>query len=54
MKNCKDCLHYELCDNFRNNICETDKRRFEEYRLNEDGLCDFFKDEIDERKGGDE
>ena len=41
---CKDCLYYEVCADFRRNICETDQKRFEEYRLNSDGLCDNFKD----------
>lgn len=42
---CKEnCLHYDVCMDFRRNICETDQRRFEEYKINSDGLCDSFKD----------
>lgn len=41
---CKDCIYYEVCADFRRNICDTDRKRFEEYRLNSDGLCDNFKD----------
>ena len=41
---CKDCIYYEVCADFRRNICETDQKRFEEYRLNSDGLCCNFKD----------
>ena len=40
---CKDCLHYEVCADFRRNICEIDQQRFEEYKINSDGLCDNFK-----------
>lgn len=41
---CKDCIYYEVCADFRRNICDTDRKRFEEYRMNSDGLCDNFKD----------
>lgn len=41
---CKDCIFYEVCFDFRRNICEVDKNRFEEYRVNSDGLCSNFKD----------
>ena len=44
---CKDCLYYEVCINFRNNICSTDQKRFEEYVVNSDGICDRFKNEAD-------
>ena len=44
---CKDCLYYEVCINFRNNICITDQERFEEYVINSDGLCDRFKNKAD-------
>lgn len=40
---CKDCLYYEVCADFRRNICETDQKRFEEYKINSDGICDNFK-----------
>ena len=43
MPDCKDCLHYEVCADFRRNICEIDQRRFEEYKKKADGLCDNFK-----------
>lgn len=47
MASCKDCLYYEVCADFRRNICETDQKRFEEYKINSDGLCDNFKNKAD-------
>lgn len=47
MESCKECLHYEVCADFRRNICETDQRRFEEYKINSDGLCENFKNKAD-------
>lgn len=43
MAECKECLYYEVCADFRRNICETDQRRFEEYKINSNGICDNFK-----------
>lgn len=43
MKECKKCLHYEVCSDFRRNICKTDQSRVEKYRLNSSGVCDNFK-----------
>lgn len=40
---CRDCFHHEVCSDFRRNICEIDQRRFEEYKINSDGLCGDFK-----------
>ena len=45
-KTCKDCVYYEVCADFRRNICNTDKKRFEEYCVNTDGLCNSFKDKL--------
>lgn len=47
MKECKKCLHYDVCSDFRRNICETDQNRFKEYRLNSNGVCDNFKSAAD-------
>lgn len=47
MATCKDCVHYELCADFRRNICETDQKRFEKYKINSDGLCENFKNKSD-------
>ena len=45
---CKDdCLYYKVCADFRRNICETDRKRFEEYKMNSDGLCGHFKNKAD-------
>ena len=43
MKECKKCLHYDVCSDFRRNICEADQNRFKKYRLNSSGVCDNFK-----------
>ena len=47
---CKECLHYEVCADFRRNICETDQKRFEEYKINSNGICDNFKNKSDYAK----
>lgn len=47
MAECKECLYYEVCADFRRNICETDQKRFEEYRINYNGICDNFKNKAD-------
>lgn len=47
MATCKDCLHYQVCADFRRNICEHDRQRFEEYKINPDGLCGNFKNKAD-------
>lgn len=41
---CKDCLYYELCKNFKDNICQGCNDRHNEYVINKDGMCDRFKD----------
>lgn len=43
MAECKECLYYEVCADFRRNICKTDQKRFEEYKINSNGICDNFK-----------
>lgn len=40
---CKKCLHYEVCKDFKHNICQSCNDRHNEYRINENGICDFFK-----------
>ena len=46
--NCKDdCLYYEVCADFRRNICEADQKRFIEYKMGSDGLCGWFKNKAD-------
>lgn len=47
MAECKECLYYEVCADFRRNICETYKKRFEEYKINSNGICDNFKNKAD-------
>lgn len=47
MAECKECLYYEVCADFRRNICETDQKRFEEYKINSNGICDNFKNKAD-------
>ncbi|MCM1115692.1 MAG: hypothetical protein NC397_09370 [Clostridium sp.] len=42
---CKDnCLHYEVCQDFKRNICTVCNLRHAEFKINRDGLCDYFKD----------
>lgn len=50
MAECKECLYYEVCADFRRNICETDKKRFEEYKINSNGICDRFEIKSDFQK----
>ena len=50
MAECKECLYYEVCADFRRNICETDQKRFEEYKINSNGICDRFYRKIDFQK----
>lgn len=41
---CKDnCLHYEVCQDFKRNICIVCNYRHKEFKINRDGLCDYFK-----------
>lgn len=47
MAKCKECLYYEVCTDFRRNICETDQKRFEEYKINSNGICDNFKNKVE-------
>lgn len=42
-KTCKDCAHYEVCADYKNNICETCNWRHEEFCMS-NGTCGFFKD----------
>lgn len=42
-----DCLYYEVCSDFRGNICDKDLSRFIEYRMTSDGLCEHFKNKAD-------
>ena len=42
-----DCLHYPVCSNFRDNICERDLYRSLGYRIPSDGLCEHFKNKAD-------
>ena len=42
---CKDnCLYYEVCQDFKRNICKVCNLRHTEFKINRDGLCDYFKD----------
>ena len=50
MAECKECLYYEVCADFRRNICETDQKRFEEYKINSNGICDRFEIKSDFQK----
>ena len=50
MAECRECLYYEVCADFRRNICETDQKRFEEYKINSNGICDIFDRKTDFQK----
>lgn len=44
MEHCNKCLHKEVCESFRNNICFSCKERHQEYVMNENGTCYFYEE----------
>ncbi len=40
---CKDCIHYDVCEDYKRNICTVCNLRHEEFCMN-NGICDYFKD----------
>ncbi len=42
MEKCKECLHKDVCQDFKRNICQNCNDRHNKYRINKDGACDFY------------
>lgn len=40
---CKDCIHYEVCKDYKRNICTVCNYRHEEFCMHHE-ICDYFKD----------
>ena len=47
MPSCKECIYFEVCSDFKRNICQSCNNRHNEYKMLEHGTCDFFKNETD-------
>ncbi len=40
--NCKDCIHNDVCEDYKRNICTECNWRHEEFCM-DDGICRYFK-----------